>query len=463
MTMSHLLLLAFSLLTLTGLAQTKTSKNTSFQPHDGYWVTPEDFGCRGDSVTDDTEALQRAIDYCRTQGRTLRSTRGRIYAISRPLDLSRSALFELNFGGAEIKAVKAMDYMMKIDNSSYTSNEFKIRHKTVYNDLLLDCNGIAGGIQLNEGVKTLFDKLMVRNCPTKAFHLVDGYEVFVTNSHFQCLSDRDSYGLYLETGDSHFSNIVVIDAHTAVYQKTNGTNFFDKIHAWILSHAEGSTFFDVSGLVLLNEGYCDTSQKGYNMHGFTIMKLIGCHHLNNSSVYDTKTAATLFNFSKPELAQTCNITAYGCNFNGGDIKTYLSNIDENRIQFRDCFYGSNIIGSWGRYPLHAASGIGLQDCWATIGDNNVSLRPEIDQSSHLHIDATVEHKTGREASFALGTVPQLFQPKRPAHAACVLTFTDGSTGIGILTVQTDGQLTVSKQKADQRKTVAQVESDLYYK
>ena len=79
-------------------------------------ITPEVFGCVGDGITDDTEGLQKAFDYCKTHNRLLRSQKGKIYAVSKTIMVHTQSDIQVDFGGAIIKAVKPMEHIIDLDN-----------------------------------------------------------------------------------------------------------------------------------------------------------------------------------------------------------------------------------------------------------------------------------------------------------------------------------------------------------
>jgi hypothetical protein len=57
-------------------------------------ITPETFGCVGDGVTDDTEALQKAFDFCLANNRQLIAHKGKTYAVSKTI-MAHTAIFQL--------------------------------------------------------------------------------------------------------------------------------------------------------------------------------------------------------------------------------------------------------------------------------------------------------------------------------------------------------------------------------
>jgi hypothetical protein len=75
----------------------------------GYGITPEAYGAKGDGTTDDTVALQAAIDAAEAAGLTVLLTGGKSYAISDPININSDGLTITcqEHMGADIKCTTA--------------------------------------------------------------------------------------------------------------------------------------------------------------------------------------------------------------------------------------------------------------------------------------------------------------------------------------------------------------------
>lgn len=422
-------------------------------------VTPESFGCKGDGLTDDTENLQRAIDFCKDNCRLLRSSKGKIYAISRPLDLKNPGEMQIDFGGAEIRAIRTMDYMMNYDNG----DDYSISHNNIINNLLLDCNHLSGGIHCTEAIKTSFNFIMIRNCARKAFEALNGYEIFLTNSHIHCDSDKTTYGIYMKTGDSHFDNIVIIDAHTAVFNDCPAVNFYDKIHAWLFSHVGGSTFFSVAGQALLNQCYCDTAEKGYYIHRFATLKITNCQYINNPDCYDSSNHPVIFAFADENLAKIANIGCIGSCFNAGGMRVDLCNYQSQRIQFNQCFIDPSINGNFGRFMVIPSEGIAFNLAEGEVSDDNFDFFcPDKDKKNHLYVDANVLYYN-RKKIIKVGSIQKEYIPTHDAYGLCVVVLENGQFVHGTVKIcKANGNVFVNPGKI-KGKTIKQIVIDLNYR
>ena len=384
-------------------------------------ITPEVFGCVGDGITDDTEALQKAFDYCLTHNRLLRSQKGKTYAVSKTIMAHTTSDIQIDFGGAVIKAIKPMEHIIDLDN--YDIPERIGHSNTVYN-LVLDCNSISGGVFCPRAAKISFNSLMVRNCSLKAFRVVKGYEVFVTNSHIHCTTGPESYGIYMDTGDCHFDNIVIINAHTGIFQLSS-INFYDKIHSWLSHNIEGSVFFHlVDGLAHLEQSYCDTAEKGYVIEGPSVLRLIGCYYFNNPRCYDSPNPPVIFYFTKPELTKTATISMEGTSFNTGGLDVRISNEENHRIQATHCYFNPGISGNVGKFNLTAAPGVTFRRAYGTMGDNTRFATP-VSDANKLYVDADLESPA--KGKVVVCAIPEAYAPSADQYGLSTVIGSKGET------------------------------------
>ena len=398
-------------------------------------ITPETFGCVGDGVTDDTEALQKAFDFCLANNRQLIAHKGKTYAVSKTIMAHTTNDIQIDFGGAVIKAIKPMEHIIDLDNYDIPD---RIGHSSVVNNLVLDCDSMSGGVYCPRAAKTSFNFLMVRNCSLKAFRVVKGYEVFVTNSHIHCTTGPESYGIYMDTGDCHFDNIVIINAHTAIFQLTS-INFYDKIHSWLSKNVEGSVFVHlVDGLAHFEQSYCDTAEKGYVIDGPSVLRLIGCYYYNNPRCYDSPNPPVIFHFTKPELTKQATISLEGTSFNTGGLDVRISNEENHHIQISHCFFNPGISGNVGKFSPVAAPGVEFRRSYGVMGDNTRFSTPA-SEANKLVIDADITSPV--KGSVTIATIPSAFAPSTDQYGISTLIGANGETTVVPVQVTPAGNVT----------------------
>lgn len=384
-------------------------------------ITPETFGCVGDGVTDDTEALQKAFDFCLANNRQLIAHKGKTYAVSKTIMAHTTNDIQIDFGGAVIKAIKPMEHIIDLDNYDIPD---RIGHSSVVNNLVLDCDSMSGGVYCPRAAKTSFNFLMIRNCSLKAFRVVKGYEVFVTNSHIHCTTGPESYGIYMDTGDCHFDNIVIINAHTAIFQLTS-INFYDKIHSWLSTNVEGSVFVHlVDGLAHFEQSYCDTAEKGYVIDGPSVLRLIGCYYYNNPRCYDSPNPPVIFHFTKPELTKQATISLEGTSFNTGGLDVRISNEENHHIQISHCFFNPGISGNVGKFSPVAAPGVEFRRAYGVMGDNTRFPTPA-SEANKLVIDADITSPV--KGSVTIASIPPAYAPSTDQYGISTLIGSKGET------------------------------------
>lgn len=397
-------------------------------------ITPETFGCVGDGVTDDTEALQKAFDFCLANNRQLIAHKGKTYAVSKTIMAHTDSDIQIDFGGAVIKAIKPMEHILDLDNYDIPD---RIGHSSVVNNLVLDCDSMSGGVYCPRAAKTSFNFLMVRNCSLKAFRVVKGYEVFVTNSHIHCTTGPESYGIYMDTGDCHFDNIVIINAHTAIFQLTS-INFYDKIHSWLSKNVEGSVFVHlVDGLAHFEQSYCDTAEKGYVIDGPSVLRLIGCYYYNNPRCYDSPNPPVIFHFTKPELTKQATISLEGTSFNTGGLDVRISNEEDHHIQISHCFFNPGISGNVGKFNLTAAPGVEFHRSYGVMGDNTRFSTPA-SEANKLVIDADITAPV--KGTVTIATIPAAFAPSTDQYGISTLIGANGETSVVPVLISPSGNI-----------------------
>ena len=398
-------------------------------------ITPETFGCVGDGVTDDTEALQKAFDFCLANNRQLIAHKGKTYAVSKTIMAHTTNDIQIDFGGAVIKAIKPMEHIIDLDNYDIPD---RIGHSSVVNNLVLDCDSMSGGVYCPRVAKTSFNFLMVRNCSLKAFRVVKGYEVFVTNSHIHCTTGPESYGIYMDTGDCHFDNIVIINAHTAIFQLTS-INFYDKIHSWLSKNVEGSVFVHlVDGLAHFEQSYCDTAEKGYVIDGPSVLRLIGCYYYNNPRCYDSPNPPVIFHFTKPELTKQATISLEGTSFNTGGLDVRISNEENHHIQISHCYFNPGISGNVGKFSPVAAPGVEFRRSYGVMGDNTRFSTPA-SEANKLVIDADITSPV--KGTVTIATIPAAFAPSTDQYGISTLIGANGETTVVPVQVTPSGNVT----------------------
>lgn len=398
-------------------------------------ITPETFGCVGDGVTDDTEALQKAFDFCLANNRQLIAHKGKTYAVSKTIMAHTTNDIQIDFGGAVIKAIKPMEHIIDLDNYDIPD---RIGHSSVVNNLVLDCDSMSGGVYCPRAAKTSFNFLMVRNCSLKAFRVVKGYEVFVTNSHIHCTTGPESYGIYMDTGDCHFDNIVIINAHTAIFQLTS-INFYDKIHSWLSKNVEGSVFVHlVDGLAHFEQSYCDTAEKGYVIDGPSVLRLIGCYYYNNPRCYDSPNPPVIFHFTKPELTKQATISLEGTSFNTGGLDVRISNEENHHIQISHCFFNPGISGNVGKFSPVPAPGVEFRRSYGVMGDNTRFSTPA-SEANKLVIDADITSPV--KGTVTIATIPAAFAPSTDQYGISTLIGANGETTVVPVQVTPSGNVT----------------------
>ena len=222
-------------------------------------VNPIVFGCYGDGIHDDITNLQKAVDYCETNKVKLISQGNKIYKISTTLNVDTLLA---NLSNATITSDNNIN-LITINSTNYYGQLEQIK---------FDCTNVNSGIYIQNGRKKTFKDLIFENISHYGFYYNGGYEILLTDSHFKANGTSGTIGIYANSSDSKFENIIMIDCQTAIVNK--GLNYYNFIHAWILTKAivQDSIFADLkNNRSYYNQCYSDTYGITFNCDGGTFI------------------------------------------------------------------------------------------------------------------------------------------------------------------------------------------------
>lgn len=162
-------------------------------------ITPEIFGAKGDGVTDDSVALQKALDCCfkNETNNTFKGTRYKNYGVATPIDIDMSKVPNsdgvIDFNGAKITAIAdKMKYVLSYKTTG-TANGTYIHHaKTTLTNVVIECNNEKAhtGLYIPYSAGTIFSNINVYGC-RRGILLAGGFESTITHCFVRRNADDD--------------------------------------------------------------------------------------------------------------------------------------------------------------------------------------------------------------------------------------------------------------------------------
>ena len=197
------------------------------------------FGAEGDGVTDDTKAIQDAIDWCVAQqkGYSVIITGG-TYLISKTINLWYDYNTSLIIQGAILKASAEMDFMIRCGYRK-TEHWEGFYPYGVFGQGVIDCNGLAGGILTKpDRVYTHIENVQIRNCEKVGISIGQATDTEISSAQYTIfnvcifgnMETNAGNGIEDYHGDGWISHVFVY--YKRVAMKLRAATFVDNVHIW---------------------------------------------------------------------------------------------------------------------------------------------------------------------------------------------------------------------------------------
>ena len=238
--------------------------------------------------TDDTARFQRAVNA--TPNGVLTVPRG-VYAISSTIRVNNLCSFDLN-KSAVLKAVAPMRSVMFIDG-----RDGIVRHdyNVFFRGGVIDGMGLASCLNVKNFAHYTIRDCTLLNGKDYGLRVDGGYEVVANNVYCKCKRPglAGNSGFYINGGDSHYTDCIVVDYTIGFNLKGGGANRLTRCHVWggpipppkpgeLPEMLKGSINFNIeSSATILRDCYADTGEIGYYVNGWDT-RLLGCHYYNNN-------------------------------------------------------------------------------------------------------------------------------------------------------------------------------------
>lgn len=191
-------------------------------------ITPEIYGAFGDGITDDSIALQKALDCCfkNPTNFIFKGTRYKNYAVATPIDIDMSNVPNadglIDFNGAKITAIAdKMKYVLSYKTTGSVNGSYVHHAKTSLTNVVIDCSNEKAhtGLYIPYSAGTLFSNINIFGC-RRGILLAGGYESTITHCFVRRNADDDIIAK-MDTDDDGVPDANWIDPLKDVFSEKN--------------------------------------------------------------------------------------------------------------------------------------------------------------------------------------------------------------------------------------------------
>lgn len=304
------------------------------------YITAEQFGAKGDGITDDTAALQTMFDYASKNNCAISLSANKIYIISNTL---RYDTAKANFNG-NWATIKVVDDCPKREESYFISQDQQIKEQKIegkwslnslitinitsgenarynmgtFKQLIVDCNcGQAKhAIKIENEGKTNYAHIMVKNPALYGICSYGGNEAtfsyihgcrsgvselsskLITKGWLSIDQRLRSTMLYLGCADTYVSDCVAVDFENGFLTGASD-NHFNKCHAWCSNENImqcSASFIIWGGAATFIQCTVDSTKFGYKFYNRGCAIVVG-----GMSAYNDIYKENIENFGVPTL------------------------------------------------------------------------------------------------------------------------------------------------------------------
>ena len=359
-------------------------------------ISLEQFGCYGDNTHNDTTNFQKAVTFAESHKLVLTSKGDKTYKVTSPINVD----------------TLECDLNMATVTTPDNINIFYIGSENYYGmitGITFDCTNANSAIYINQGRKKTIKNIVINNLTSYGIYFNSGYELLIDDCHIKGKSTASNgIGIYMKSSDSKVSNVILIDCHTAI--RNDGMNFFEYIHAWILTPAlvSGSIMFYIGGnkSSYYSQCYSDTYYITYDMHAGNI-QTDQMQVFFNQNIYSSGENAPYFIYYADGVNQRSSVTNSDINGVRSDQKITFSNkIGHTKVSNNNLVWVIGYTGALTYTPTTSSSAVKdilTNDCKVKNGVMYINLLFKID--------------TSIGGTFNFSNLPTEFMPTAPINTS----------------------------------------------